>query len=251
MEKILIVEDDINIRESLEEIFELAGYTVSSAKDGREGYDAIIDEQPDFVVCDVSMPELDGFELLGAINQRMKDEVIPPFLFLTAKVEPHDIRQGMSLGADDYMLKPFDHNELLQAVRMRLDKRKKLLEMQSATGETFISKQVNYFNKLALPNEEGLTLVPFDDIIYCEADRAYCKFHLRSGKSILISKSMKEFESTLLAHNFLKVHKSAIVNMNCAEKYLRGKGGQLLMTDGSIVPVSVRKKEELMKAIRS
>ncbi len=249
MEKILIVEDEMNIRESLGEIFNLAGYQVELASNGKEGYESIMNEKPDLVICDVSMPELDGFELLGAINQRMKDEVVPPFLFLTAKVEPQDIRQGMSLGADDYILKPFDHTHLLEVVRMRLEKRKKLLEKSQGT----VSNQQEFkgFNKLALPNEEGLILVPFDDIIKCQADRAYCHFHLNSGKTILVSKSMKEFEDILMANNFIKVHKSSIVNINYADKYLRGKGGQLLMSDGSIVPVSVRKKEELMRILKT
>ncbi len=251
MEKVLIVEDDPNIRASLIEIFELAGYSTEAAKDGREGFDAIMEKEPDIVICDVNMPELDGFELLGAINQRMKDQVIPPFLFLTAKVELNDIRNGMRLGADDYILKPFDHNHLLDIVRMRLDRRKLLLQ---TNGKAAISSQRQIptsFKKLALPNDEGLMLVSFDEIIKCVADRAYCTFHLKSGKSMLVSKAMKEFEEVLLEHDFLKVHKSSIVNINYAEKYLRGKGGQLLMSDGSIVPVSVRKKEELMRVLKS
>lgn len=250
-ETILIVEDDPGIRQSLNEIFDLAGYEVRVALDGKEGYNSIIEECPDLVVCDVNMPGMDGFELLAAINEKMKDEIIPPFLFLTAKVELHDIRQGMSLGADDYLLKPFDHIQLLEVVRMRLDKRKKILETQSDNIESFINHPSNSFKKLALPNEEGLSLIPFEDIIKCEADRAYCNFTLKSGKTVIVSKSMKEFESILLSQNFVKVHKSTIVNMNHAEKYLRGKGGQLLMVDGSLVPVSVRKKEDLMKVIKS
>ena len=85
MEHILIVEDDKDIRESLQEIFELSGYQVSTAANGKLGYDSIMENCPDLVVCDVDMPELDGFELLQAINQRLKNTIIPPFLFLTAK----------------------------------------------------------------------------------------------------------------------------------------------------------------------
>lgn len=246
MEKILIVEDEAGVRETLEEIFDLAGYEVSSAKDGKEGYQNIVDDLPDIVVCDVSMPEMNGFELLGAINERMKDEIVPPFLFLTAKVEPKDIRTGMSLGADDYILKPFDHNELLTAVRMRLEKRKKILGNGS---EEYLNSTVN-LDKLAVPSESGLEMIPYSELIYCEAERAYCRFHLASKKNILVSKSMKEFEDILIRNNFLKVHKSNIVNIQHIEKYLRGSGGQLLMTDGSIVPVSIRKKEQLMRILK-
>lgn len=248
MEKILIVEDETSIRETLEEIFDLAGYDVASAKDGKEGFQNIIDNTPDIVVCDVNMPEMNGFELLGAINERMKDQIIPPFLFLTAKVEPGDIRKGMGLGADDYILKPFDHIELLNAVRMRLEKRKKIMGNQ---GDELPMNTGIHLDKLAIPSESGLQMIPFSELIYCEAERAYCRFHLASKKTILVSKSMKEFEEVLIRHNFLKVHKSNIVNIQHIEKYLRGSGGQLLMTDGSIVPVSIRKKDHLMKVLRA
>ena len=247
MEHILIVEDDKNIRESIQEILELSGYRTSTAANGKLGYDSIMENCPDLVVCDVDMPKLDGFELLLAINQRLKDEVVPPFVFLTAKVEPNDLRHGMSLGADDYIFKPFDHLDLLRSVRLRLDKRSKLT--QNGLLQDVNSNNAP-FEKLALPCDEGLILVSFDEIIKCQADRAYCTFHLTNGKTILVSKSMKEFEHLLLQHNFLKVHKSTIVNINYAKKYIRGKGGQLVMSDTSIVCVAVRKKDELMKVLR-
>ena len=247
MEQILIVEDDKNIRETLQEIFELSGYHVSTAINGKLGYDAIIENCPDIVLCDVDMPVLDGFELLQALNQRLKDTTIPPFLFITAKVEPQFRRQGMNLGADDYILKPFDHMDVLNSVRLRLDKRSKLLKNRSLDAPKV---STGGFEKLALPCDEGLILISFDEIIKCQADRAYCTFHLASGKSILVSKSMKEFERLLIAHKFIKVHKSTIVNINYAKKYLRGKGGQLIMSDASIVYVSSRRKEELMQVLR-
>ncbi len=124
MEQLLIVEDEQGIRETLQDILELAGYQVLTAKNGKEGYESIITNDPDLVLCDVNMPELDGFELLGAINQRLSNEIVPPFIFLTAKVEKQDIRQGMGLGADDYILKPYEYSDVLRTVRLRLDKRK-------------------------------------------------------------------------------------------------------------------------------
>jgi two-component system LytT family response regulator len=247
MEYILIVEDDKNIRETLQDIFEMSGYQVSTAINGKLGYDSIIEKCPDIVVCDVDMPVLDGFELLVALNQRLKDTAVPPFLFLTAKVEPQFLRQGMNLGADDYIFKPFDHIDILNSVRLRLDKRSRLLKNGDLED---LKVKISIFEKLALPCDEGLILISFDDIIKCQADRAYCTFHLANGKSILVSKSMKEFEQLLIAHGFVKVHKSTIVNINYAKKYLRGKGGQLVMSDDSIVHVSVRRKEELMLVLR-
>tara|TARA_R110002072_G_scaffold303135_2_gene495228 strand:- start:17208 stop:17960 length:753 start_codon:yes stop_codon:yes gene_type:complete len=246
MEQLLIVEDDKDIRESMQEIFELSGYQVSVATNGKLGYDSIMKNCPDLVLCDVDMPEMDGFELLQAVNQGLKNMIVPPFLFLTAKTEPENLRQGMNLGAEDYIFKPFDHTNLLQCVRLRLNKRSKLL--QSGNLEK-VSLNDSSFEKLALPSEEGLILISFDEIIKCQADRAYCSFHLVNGKSTLVSKSMKEFEPLLLENSFVKVHKSTIVNINYIKKYLRGKGGQLIMSDESIVQVSIRRKEELMKVL--
>ncbi len=247
MDKILIVEDDLNIRESLSDLLEMSGYNVSTASNGRVGFEMIVDERPDLVLCDVNMPELDGFELLGAINQELKDEIMPVFLFLTAKVTKKDMRYGLSLGADDYILKPFEHQEILDIIKMRLDKRKMLL---SNGGSQVPQIKLTLFNKIALPSEDGMVLIPFDNIIKCQADRAYCRFFIRDGRTILVSKSMKEFEEILLSHDFLKVHKSTIVNINCITKYISGRGGFLKMEDDSLVSVSVRKKEGLMKFIR-
>jgi len=243
MEKILIVEDEQGIRDTLQEILELAGYTVLIASDGKIGYDVIVENQPDLVLCDVNMPELGGFELLEAVNQRFKDEIIPPFLFLTAKVEVESLRYGMSLGADDYIFKPFASSDILKTVRLRLDRRNQLLDQRSAgKPDTIIADA----NKLALPCNDGLELISFDKIIKCQADRAYCNFYLADKRKILVSKPMKDFEEVLTSKNFLKVHKSTIVNIKHIEKFVRGKAGYLLMSDGSSVNVSVRKKEELM-----
>lgn len=247
MEHLLIIEDDLNIRESLTDLLVLSGYKVSTAKNGREGFDMIMDNRPDLVLCDVNMPELDGFELLGAINQRLQNEIIPVFLFLTAKVSKDDIRHGLNLGADDYILKPFDHNEILEIIKMRLEKRNRMV---NKGGDTKPQIKLSLFNKIALPSDDGMVLIPFDDIIKCQADRAYCNFYIKDDRTILVSKSMKEFEDILLEHNFLKVHKSTIVNVNYISKYISGRGGYLKMEDDSLITVSVRKKDELMKVIK-
>lgn len=249
MEKLLIVEDEQDLREALQSILELAGYEVLTAKNGKDGYDAIMTHLPDLVLCDVNMPELDGFELLSAINQRLSEEIVPPFIFLTAKVTKNDVRRGMNLGADDYIVKPFEYTEVLTAIRLRLDKRKKLLK--NGKNNRILSTPDKTFDKLAIPCGDGIELIEFDKIIRCEADRAYCTFHLIDKRKILVSKSMKEFEETLIHKDFMKVHKSNIVNINFVKKFVRGKSGHLVMSDGSVVAVSIRKKAELLDRISS
>ncbi len=248
MEQILVVEDEQAIRDTLQEILELAGYTVLTAQNGKIGFDIIVKDNPDLVLCDVSMPELGGFELLEAVNQRFKDEIIPPFLFLTAKVEAEALRYGMSLGADDYIFKPFSSSDILKTVRLRLDRRIQLLDKSRSVVKT--ETVIGDANKIALPCNDGLELISFDKIIRCQADRAYCNFYLTDNRKILVSKPMKDFEEILNSKTFLKVHKSAIVNIKHIEKFVRGKAGYLLMSDGSSVNVSVRKKEELLQLLK-
>jgi signal transduction histidine kinase len=136
VENLLVIEDEEDIRETLEETLDLAGYKVTAVCNGKEGFDIIVANRPDLVICDVNMPKMDGFELLGAINQffKDKDDVVPPFLFLTAQVEKKDIMHGISLGADDYILKPFNTFSLLKTIKSKLTKIKKV-ESNAVLGE--------------------------------------------------------------------------------------------------------------------
>src|SRR5688572_19717046 len=119
---ILIIEDNDDIRESTAEILELADYTVLQANNGRVGVDMAIKHLPDVILCDVMMPELDGFGVLHLLGKN-KDAAAIPFIFLTAKTERSDMRKGMEMGADDYLTKPFDEVELFNAIDSRLKKR--------------------------------------------------------------------------------------------------------------------------------
>ena len=119
------------------------------------------------------------------------------------------------------------------------------------TGRSNLKPSAKEFNKLSIPSEEGFELIPFDQIVQCKAERAYCCFHLKDGKKLLVSKPMKEFEEILLEKGFFKVHKSTIVNISFAEKYVRGKGGYLVLSNGSNVVVSSRKKEELNETTKA
>ena len=133
MKKILVIEDNTEVRENLCEILELAGYDVVSAENGKLGIDKAKTSDPDLIICDVMMPQLDGFGVLKILNRDPKTFDIP-FIFLTARVEKGDIRKGMGLGADDYITKPFDDTELLDAVEMRLKKSERLKEALQDNG---------------------------------------------------------------------------------------------------------------------
>lgn len=120
--KVLIIEDHDEIRGNLAEILEMACYDVYMAENGKIGVDLAILHKPDIILCDIMMPELDGYGVLYMLN-RHEETIGIPFIFLTAKAEHADLRKGMELGADDYLMKPFDDMELLNAIDIRLRKK--------------------------------------------------------------------------------------------------------------------------------
>jgi CheY-like chemotaxis protein/CRP-like cAMP-binding protein len=121
MKNILLIEDNTEMRENTAEILELANYNVFTAKNGKEGVEIAQKEKPDLIICDIMMPVLDGYGVLHLLSKSPETENIP-FIFLTAKAERSDFRKGMEMGADDYITKPFDDIELLNAIESRLRK---------------------------------------------------------------------------------------------------------------------------------
>lgn len=134
MKTILVIEDNPEVRENLVEILELSNYNVLDAENGKVGVQKAINDSPDLILCDVMMPELDGFGVLHILEKNPNTANIP-FIFLTAKAEKGDFRKGMNLGADDYITKPFDDVELLEAIEMRLKKSERVQSSFDGTSE--------------------------------------------------------------------------------------------------------------------
>jgi CheY-like chemotaxis protein len=134
MKSILVIDDNADIRENTAEILELAGYKVFTAENGKKGVDSALKEKPDVIVCDIMMPELDGYGVLHLVRKNTETQHIP-FIFLTAKTERSDFRKGMEMGADDYITKPFDDIELLNAVEIRLKKAEILTHQYAGSAQ--------------------------------------------------------------------------------------------------------------------
>ncbi|EDM45174.1 transcriptional regulator [unidentified eubacterium SCB49] len=131
MKTILLIEDDTALRENTAELLELSDYHVLSAPNGKIGIEIATSELPNLIVCDIMMPVVDGYGVIEAVSQNPKTAHIP-FIFLSAKTEHKEIRKGMNLGADDYLTKPFEEEELISAVESRLAKAEILLNMATA-----------------------------------------------------------------------------------------------------------------------
>jgi CRP-like cAMP-binding protein/CheY-like chemotaxis protein len=135
---ILVIDDNADIRDNTAEILELAGYKTLTAENGKKGVDIAIKEKPAIIICDIMMPELDGYGVLHLLRKNEGTQNIP-FIFLTAKTERSDFRKGMEMGADDYVTKPFDDIELLNAIEVRL-KKAEILDAKYASSQQGVSQ---------------------------------------------------------------------------------------------------------------
>jgi len=184
MTKILLIEDNKEMRENTSEILELSNYSVISAENGKIGVEKAQKEKPDLIICDIMMPVLDGYGVLHLLSKN-KDTANIPFIFLSAKAERSDFRKGMEMGADDYVTKPFDDIELLNAIESRLKKSELLKKEyeQSAEGfDTFI-KEVKSIEPLKKLSEKRETdTYKKKQIIYNEGSIPKGIYFVKKGK---------------------------------------------------------------------
>jgi len=184
MYRILIIEDNAEVRENLTEILELYGYTVDEAANGKQGVELALSSPPDLILCDVMMPELDGYGVLQILSQRNTTAGIP-FIFLTAKTEREDMRRGMNLGADDYLTKPIYKDELLHVVEQRLAKQERLRRRYEASGTgitAFIDDARGYAELKKLSIDHRLRPFSRKENIFAEGDYPRYLFLVESGK---------------------------------------------------------------------
>ncbi|MEP7264161.1 MAG: response regulator [Bacteroidota bacterium] len=182
--RILLIEDNADMRENTAEILELANYEVTTAPNGKIGVDAAIKEKPDLIICDIMMPELDGYGVLYMLGKNSSTASIP-FIFLSAKAEKSDMRKGMNMGADDYLTKPFDEMELLQAVEMRLRRSgvfKKEFQRGIAGFNEFIDHAKGFEELKKLSESRKVYHYKKKDFIYMTGDESKGVYMINSGK---------------------------------------------------------------------
>jgi DNA-binding response OmpR family regulator len=172
--KVLIIEDNDDIRESTAEVLDLAGYKTFTAKHGKIGVEMAINHLPDVILCDIMMPELDGYGVLYLLNKNPKTVNIP-FIFITAKTERADMRKGMEMGADDYLTKPFDDTELFKAIESRFKKKQQATGFSSieSSGEVVIEE----LRKKGKPRT-----VNSKQVIYIEGDEPTHLYYVTKGQ---------------------------------------------------------------------
>lgn len=197
MKKILIIEDNEDVRENTADILELANYKVSTAENGNIGIHIAEQLHPDVILCDIMMPELDGYEVLQRLSKNRKTASIP-FIFLTAKTDKTDIRKGMNLGADDYLTKPFNDKDLLEAIEARLKKHnflKKEFSSRTIKGVSeFIEAASEYMDLEHLSKNYTPRKYHKKELVFMEGNAANALYFIESGtiKTFKTSEKGKE-----------------------------------------------------------
>ena len=209
---------------------------------GAEGLVAIKQHQPQLLFLDIEMNQMSGFNLLEQLPE-IKFELI-----FTTSYDQYAIK-AIRFSAMDYLLKPIDREELQLAVQKAQKRLQKHVPQQLEILLQKIYKTNRVMQRIALPTMEGLQMVPVDSIIRCEADNNYTFFFLKGNQRLVVSRTLKETEEMLEEYNFIRAHNSYLVNINEINKYMKGEGGYLVMSDGSIVDVSRSKKEMLLRKL--
>ena len=182
MKKILIIEDEPQMRDNIAEILQLSDYEVLKAGDGVSGVEMALTAKPDVIICDITMPGLDGYEVLYSMHSHPNTSGIP-FIFLTAATEKEQIRKAMTSGADDYLTKPFEGIELLRAVESCLKKRQRQSASAQKLSSSASSQQGTVAELLRLdPNERDAHTFPKRQVIFQEGQRPAYLYYLVSGK---------------------------------------------------------------------
>ncbi len=246
----LIVDDELSAIESLK--WELNNFCpevsiVDMFTSPMEAISAINYLKPDVVFLDIEMPELDGFQLLKKLAYRDFD------LIITTAYNQYAI-QSFKENAIDYLLKPVDPDELVKA----MDKVKKNRKRHSV-GENIEkiferiitnNSQSTISNRIPLALSDRIIMVDSNQIMYCKSDGNYTHVFMKNKEKYLLSKSIKSFATLIPQAQFIRVHKSFIVNINYISEYLRGDGGEIIMTDKMNIPVSRTHKRKLMELLQ-
>ncbi|MCX6151227.1 MAG: response regulator [Ignavibacteriales bacterium] len=219
MKKILVIEDEQPVRTGIRDLLEIKGYKAFTADGGVEGVKLAQEILPDLIISDIKMPEMDGYEVLTMLSQTAATATIP-FIFLTAKSEMTDLRQGMNLGADDYIIKPFLAADLYKSIETRLNKKQKMKHSshsgRAVTEEQDLKKNIN--EHLFIVEGNKPQFVKINDIECIAAFNEYTNIYLNNSKKIVIRKALKEWENVLPNNMFIRIHRSTIINFEYVDR---------------------------------
>jgi two-component system LytT family response regulator len=206
----------------------------------QQGLEGIRKVKPDLVFLDVQMPQMSGFDVLQEASP-ITFEVIFVSAFGQYAIK------AIKFSALDYLLKPIDIDELIHAVRKvkgKLNNKSNLFQYQSVLNN--IKMNAGKIEKLAVPTTDGIDFFNTQNIIYCKADGSYTIIMLKDNQRVMVCKNLIDFENLLSESGFCRVHHSYLINLSHVQKYIKGDGGYVILTDNHHADISRRKKEEFL-----
>ena len=248
MIKAVIIDDEKNARETIAGIVKMFVDNLTIVGEGKtvkSGIQVIKDQKPDIVFLDIRMPDGSGFDLL----QHFKDKIDFKVIFVTA-FEQYAI-QAFKFHAFDYLLKPVSPDELTAAVNLAVSSLKKNNTNQKLNTYLENAGSSNKKKKIVLKSADSITVINVEDIIRLESEINYTNIYLAEGRKILVATTLKEYEDMLCDFGFFRVHKTHLINLDHIFQFQKADGGQIKMNDDSLVPVSRRKKDELVTLLNN
>ncbi len=242
MLNILLVDDEKDALEALE--WKLNNYienvNITTCDSPIKAVDIINNDKPDVVFLDIQMPEMDGFSLIEALDFRDFN-----LIFTTA----HDefALKAIKVSAIDYLLKPVDKDELLAAMKkIKKSEKGSLLENKL---QLLLNNLNDNSDKINISADGKVYLLDKEDVIMLKSDKSYTTIFLKSEQQIVVSKTLKEVEKKFQFPEFFRVHNSYLINLNHVKEYLKGLGGELIMTNGLTASISRNRKTELFNKL--
>jgi CheY-like chemotaxis protein/CRP-like cAMP-binding protein len=236
MKNILVIEDNLEVREILEEVLELSGYEVRTAENGSIGVKKAMENPPDLILCDIMMPKLDGYGVLNILSKKPATANVP-FVFLTAKNEKEDFRRGMNLGADDYITKPFYKDELLQVIETRLKKSERLNTSFDGTDQglsRFIDEAKGYEALQKLSEDRRIKTYKAKEAVFYESNYPKYLYFIKKGK-VKLTKT-NEYGKELIISVLNKGAFLGYTALIAEEKYSYGATSMVKDTELSLIP---------------
>lgn len=234
MTTILIMEDDAGVRLPLEDLLEAHGYAVLTAENGREGIEMAKKHRPDLILSDIMMPDIDGYAAFEAIQSDPITAVIP-FIFLTAKTDPGEVREGLGLGVDDYITKPFESKDLLDSVRTRIDKYERI------SNAALQMQENEELDQIFIKDGDNCWFVEHTQLRLLESEDNYVRFFFDDQKP-LINRTLNQLEERLPRRLFFRANRKQIINLKWIQSIQPWFNSGLLVTlkDGTKVQMSRR-----------
>jgi two-component system, LytTR family, response regulator len=236
----IIIDDEKHCIKTLTNLLETSFPEVkilSSCFDSTKAYDLIRHHRPDFIFLDIEMPFLNGFDLLSKFEHLDFDVIF------TTAYDSYAIK-AIKYSALDYLLKPVDKEDLAFAIEKIISKKSSITKAQLQMASAVHSKLLP--DTIALPTSNGLTFASVEDIIYCTADVSYTRLHMTDTSEILLSRTLGDVGELLSEYDFFRIHHSSLVNLKQVKKYIRGEGGEVVMSDGKSLVVARTRKSDFL-----